>query len=174
MPAAVYRPYTVGQKFRFATRDAFGFYALAGVGVSAGFSQLTNTPSEWGQGSEGYARRYANSFGVNLSYQYFNAALASALHNDPRYFPSVDRSVKGRLRHAVAHAFLTRKDDGTEALAYGRWASAVGAGFLSNAWNPRSNNSAGDALQTAGTILAIDLAIKVGQEFVPFLRHLNP
>ncbi len=174
IPPPVYRPYTVAQKFKAATQDVFWPYALAGVGFSAGFSQLTNTPSEWGQGAEGYARRYANAFGVNLSYQYFSATLESALHEDPRYFPSGDRSTRARFHHAVAGVFLTRKDDGGSGFAYARWASAYGAGFLSNTWNPRSNNHASDALITGTTILGIDLAVKLGQEFVPFLRHLKP
>ena len=173
-PPLVYTPYTPAQKFKSATRNVIGPFALVGVGISAGYSQLVNTPSEWGQGSEGYAKRYANAFGVNLSYQYFSATLESALHEDPRYFPSIDRSAKGRLKHAIAHVFVTRKDDGSEGFAYARWASAFGAGFLSNSWNPKSNNSAGDAVETGAAILGIDLAVKVGQEFIPFLRHLNP
>ena len=168
IPAPFYKPYTVAQKFKSASRDTFGPFALLGVGVSAGFAQLTNTPSEWGQGAQGYGKRYGNAFGINLSYQYFSATLESVLHEDPRYFPSTDRSAKGRLKHAIAYTFLTRKDDGSSGVSYARWASAFGAGFLSNSWNPRSNSSAADAVQTAGAILGLNLAIKVGQEFVPF------
>jgi hypothetical protein len=173
-PPVVYTPWTVGQKFKAATRDTIGPFALAGVGVAAGYAQLANTPSEWGQGAVGYGRRYGNAFGVNLSYQYFNATLESVLHEDPRYFPSVDRSAKARIRHAVAQTFLTRKDDGTDGFAYGRWVGAFGAGFLSNTWNPRSNNHASDALETGGAIIGLNFALKLGQEFIPFLRHLNP
>ena len=173
-PPAIYKPYTVAQKFKFATTDSFGPVALVAVGVSAGFSQLTNTPSAWGQGAEGYGKRYGSAFGLNLSDEYFEAVLNSTLRQDPRYFPSKDRSAKGRFKHAVGYLFIARKDDGGTSFAYGRWGGALGAGFLANTWNPRSDSHVSDAFERAGFLLAADAGFHLAEEFIPFFRHLAP
>ncbi len=169
-----YKPFTVGQKFKADTKDTFGPIALIGVGISAGIDQFTNTPSAWGQGAAGYGRRYASDFGINAAHQYFGFALQTALHEDPRYFPSADRSVKGRLKSVVRQAFITRTDSGGETFAYARWASAFGAGLLSDTWMPQSDAHIHDGLAEGAYLLGINVGLNLAEEFIPFFRHLQP
>ncbi len=172
--ASAYKPYTVGQKFKADTHNVFGPIALIAVGVSAGFDQLTNTPSEWHQGAEGYGKRYASEFGDNAAHQYFGFVLQSALHEDPRYFPSADRSTKARIRSVIHQTFLAHKDSGGEEFAFARWGSAFGAGFLSDTWQPRSTSHVHDGLEEGGVLLGIDVGLNLAEEFIPFFRHLHP
>lgn len=169
-----YVPFTVGQKFKADTKDVFGPIALVAVGLSAGIDQFTNTPSEWGQGAAGYGRRYASDFGINMAHQYFGFVLQTALHEDPRYFPAADRSVKGRLKSVLRQAVITKKDGGGEGFAYSRWASAFGAGFLSDTWQPRSDAHFHDGLTEGAYLLGINVGLNLAEEFIPFFRHLQP
>src|SRR5690348_12340906 len=76
-------PLSVSRKFRVRVVQAFGIRGFLGSAVGAGIGQLTNTPSEWGQGGEGFADRYASGFGNNLNRQVFAFTLESILHEDP-------------------------------------------------------------------------------------------
>ena len=56
-----HEPLTVGQKFKqFALNSSSGS-ALLGSAFSAGINQATNSPSGYGQGGEGYAKRFGSS-----------------------------------------------------------------------------------------------------------------
>ena len=125
-------------------------------------------PVRVGSGRNGYADRFASSYGVGLSYQYMGFALYSAFHQDPRYFLAQDRSTGGRVRSAVKQLFVARQDNGSQAFAAGQWGSAIGAGMLANTWQPHSTASVGSGLRRSGYILATQFALDLGKEFFPF------
>ena len=163
-------PFTVGEKFHNRVVQGIGFRGIVGAAFGAAIGQGTNTPREWGQGAVGYADRFASGFGNNLSRQVFAFGIESALHEDPRYFPSTAKTKKARILNVVKQSYLTKKDDGSDSLAYGRIISAFGAAQLTNTWQPRSNNSFGDGIERAFIILGGDAGMACAQEFIPFLR----
>lgn len=173
-------PLTTREKFSYRVIQSFGLKGFLGSALSAGISQWDDSPHEWGQGAEGYGLRYGSSFGANLTRQTFSWGLESALHEDSRYFPSVDkRNKKQRLANALKQVFLTKKDDGTAGFAYARVASAFGAGQFVNVWQPKSNNSFSDGLERFVISLGGDAGYNLLQEFFPFarpiaLRHNKP
>lgn len=172
--APAYKPYTPAQKFKADSHNVFGPIALVVVGASAGIDQFSNTPSEWHQGAEGYAKRYASEFGDNAAHQYFGFALQTAFHEDPRYFPSVDRSAKARIKSVIRQTFLAHKDSGGEEFAFARWGSALGAGFLSDTWQPKSTGHFHNGLTESAVLFGADIGINLAEEFIPFFRHLHP
>jgi hypothetical protein len=172
--APAYKPYTAGQKFKAASHNVFGPVALVAVGFSAGIDQLTDTPSEWRQGAEAYGKRYASEFGDNAAHQYFGFILQSAFHEDPRYFPSADRSTKARIKSVIRQTFLAHKDSGGEQFAFARWGSALGAGLLSDVWQPRSTGHLHNGLTEGGILFGADIGFDLAEEFIPFFRHLHP
>jgi hypothetical protein len=73
-------------------QTTFSGLALLGAATGAAFSQLLDSPTEWGQGSEGYGRRVASSYGatiINGTIQYGTSIL---FHEDNRYFRSTSSS----------------------------------------------------------------------------------
>jgi hypothetical protein len=90
--------YNTREKFIYDTKNVFGPVPLILNAIGAGIGQSLNSPSQWGQGAEGYADRFASSFGTNMAHQYIGFGLESVLHEDPRYMLSKDHSAKGRLR----------------------------------------------------------------------------
>lgn len=161
---------TKGEKFGLRVTQQFTLRGLAGSAISAGISQWTNTPAEWGQGAEGYGDRYGSSFGSSLSRQVFAFGLDSALHEDPRYFPSTEKRFFPRLKNVLKQVLITKKDDGGATFAYSRVISAFGAGQLTNTWQPKSNNSVGDGLERGALIMLGDGGYFLLQEFFPFTR----
>src|SRR5512140_2721044 len=47
----------VNGKLRYHAERTFGPGSIAISGVKAGYSQMTDSPSEWGQGGAGYSKR---------------------------------------------------------------------------------------------------------------------
>jgi hypothetical protein len=161
---------SVGEKFTYHVAHSFGVGAFLGVGVSAGVSQATNTPSEWGQGGEGFARRVGSAFGVTLSRNAMGFVLDSALREDPRYFPSREKGFGRRLGNVLRQTFIARTDSGRDRFAFSRFGSAFAAGQLANAWEPRSNGHVEDGLVRGCISIGGDAALNFLEEFIPFLR----
>lgn len=163
-------PLTVKQKFNARIVQSFGLRGLGGAAIGAAIGQARNSPHEWGQGAEGFGRRYGSGFAGNLSRQTFAFALESALHEDPRYFPSTEKTKKARIGNALRQVIICKKDDGQPQFAYGRVFSAFGAAQFTNIWQPRSTGSVSDGFVRAVIGLGGDAAFNVMQEFLPFTR----
>jgi hypothetical protein len=163
-------PLTVGEKFKYRVVGSFGLRGLLGNFVGAAIGQAMNTPGEWGQGWRAYSERYASGLGGTLSRQVFAFTLESALHEDPRYFPSQEKTKGARLKHLLKSVIMTHTDSGGTQFAYARVVSAFGAGQLVNAWQPRSNGHVWDGIERAFIVLGVDAGYDLAQEFLPFTR----
>lgn len=165
------RQFTIGEKFQYRVLQQFGWQGLVGSAIASGITQGTNTPKEWGHGWGAYGKRYASSYGIAMTDQLVTFGLESALHEDPRYFPSSEKGFKARFGNVLRQALVVKKDDGHPTFAYARIGGAFASGFVANSWQPSSNNSAGDALIRGGLNLAGDAAFFCIQEFIPFTRN---
>ena len=163
-------PFTVRDKFGYRVVQTFGLRGFVSAAISAGFGQGLDSPKEWGGGVEGYADRYGSAFAGNLSRQTFAWMLESAFHEDPRYFPSEDKSMKLRALNALKQVIVCKNDDNRPSFAYARVFSDFGAGQLVNVWQPRSTGTVGDGFKRSFIGLGADAAYNLMQEFVPFTR----
>jgi hypothetical protein len=163
-------PFTVGEKFDYRIVQSFGLRGFAGAGFGAAIGQERDVPKEWGEGWGAYATRYAASLGTNLTRQFTAFGLESALHEDPRYFPSEEKGFRKRLKNVLLQTVVARTDSGKETFAWARMGSAFAAGEIANTWQPKSTSSVGDGLTRGCIILGGDLAYNFLQEFVPFVR----
>src|SRR5579862_3362599 len=57
---------TVGEKLRYDWAHMFGVENMIFAGIGASFDQARNRPSEWGQGWEPFAERYASHVGYYI------------------------------------------------------------------------------------------------------------
>jgi hypothetical protein len=162
--------FTLGQKFNYRVVQSLGTRGLVGSALGAAIGQAMNTPSEWGQGMEGFGKRYGSGFAGTLTRQSMEFGVEAILHQDPRYFPSEEKSFKARLKNVLLQSVVTRTDNGRYQFAYARVGSAFANGQLVNAWQPRSNNSFGDGVLRGLVSLGSDAGFNFLQEFVPFLR----
>lgn len=152
-------PLTAKQKFSLATRGTFDPVAMIGVGIAAGVEQATNAYAGYGQGAEGYSKRFAAKFVDGRSSDFLtHAVFPSLLHQDPRYYYQGSGSVKSRLIHAVSSAFVTRSDRGRTVPNYSFWLADISSGALSNLYYPKANRGA----HLVFTNTAVGLAGRVG------------
>src|SRR5579862_372742 len=66
-------------------KHTLGAAAAGRAAVGATVSQANNTPSEWGQGAAGFAKRFANSFAKHLLKKGIQYPVAKVFHEELSY-----------------------------------------------------------------------------------------
>jgi hypothetical protein len=111
LPDLTYVRPTQKTKIRNYIFDAFGPYPIVGAAIAAGINQEQNTPPEWKQGVEGYAKRFGSDFGIAAITTTTRYALAQAFREDTLYYRCECKGVFPRLGHAVISTLTARRGD---------------------------------------------------------------
>jgi hypothetical protein len=133
-------PLTVGQKFKVVARGSFDKIEYPWYGVISGISQAENSEPGYGQGFEGYAKRYGSAFADGTIENFMTSAiLPSLLHQDPRFFQSSEGGFRRRAGYAISRIFVTRTDSGRSQFNYSEiFGSALSAAISTNTYHPRA------------------------------------
>ncbi len=106
-------PLKAGQKFKVVARGAFDPFQFAWYGLLSGISQAENSEPGYGQGMEGYGKRYGAYFADGVIENFMvGAVFPSVLRQDPRYFQSGKGGFFKRTGYAVSRIAVTRSDSG--------------------------------------------------------------
>jgi len=135
-------PLSTGQKFELAWKSTTDPTTFVITGTIAGYEQARNNLCAYGQGTQGFAKRYGANYADSFSSIMIGSALLpSLLHQDPRYFVKGTGSFRSRAFHAMAFPFVARGDNGHTqpnfSFVLGTYASAE----LSNLYYPSSSQT---------------------------------
>jgi len=160
-------PLTAKQKFRLAWKSSSDPVTFLGVGVLAGVDQAGDRWSGYGQGAQGYAKRYGASYADVFSGTYIGGAiLPSLLRQDPRYFYKGTGGKRSRLLYAIGSSFICKGDNGRWQPNYSNVGGNLAAGAISNLYYPaRDRRGASLVFSTALTRLAETTMANIFQEF---------
>lgn len=89
--------------------DAFGPYPIAAAGVTAGINQWTNSPPEWGQGVEGFGKRFGSDYAIGAMGTTTRYGLAEAFREDTLYYRCECSGPFPRMRHAMISTLTGRR-----------------------------------------------------------------
>jgi hypothetical protein len=118
-PDRTYKRPTEKTKLHNYFFDAFGPYPIVGASIAAGINQADRTPPEWGQGAEGYGKRFASNFGIAIVSTTTRYGLAQAFHEDTLYYRCECKGFFPRLGHATISTFTARRgDDGHRVFSF--------------------------------------------------------
>jgi hypothetical protein len=142
------------------------------TGAGAGWGQLRDRPSQWGEGGQGYAKRFASGYAQHIVTATIMYGTSSALHEDDRYLRlGPGPSTKSRVRYALESSVLARHEDGTRHIAIAKLI-AVGAGAaISRAWQPHDSRTKMGAVASFGVTMGVSSGFDVLREFLPDLLH---
>jgi hypothetical protein len=167
-------PLTSRQKYHLAWKSSIDPVTILASGFFAGIEQAENSFSGFGQGSQGYAKRfganYADGFiGTMLG----GAVLPSLFKQDPRYFYKGTGTRRSRALYAIANAVICKGDNGHWQLDYSAVAASLASGGISNLYYPAANrNGLSLTFENAGLGFA---GAAIGNLFQEFLvRKLTP
>lgn len=167
-------PLTPKLKFQLAWKSVTSPMTFVGAGALAGIYQAADKYGGYGQGAEGYGKR----FGATYSHIFIgtfidSAVLPSLLKQDPRYFyKGTDYSKKSRLMYALGNAVICKGDNGKYQPNY----SAIVGSFITSSitytYTPESDRSTSLLFQSALIRIAEGSVAGLFQEFV--VKRLTP
>jgi hypothetical protein len=162
------------QKFELAWKSSVDPVTIAVSGAIAGVQQATDGFSGYGQGSQGYAKRFAASYADTFVGNMIGGAiLPSVLKQDPRYFYKGTGSIHSRVFYALANAVICKGDNGHWQPDYSGILGSAAAGGISNLYYPAKSRN-GVALTFENTLLGI-AGSGIGNIFQEFVvRKLTP
>ena len=167
-------PLNTKQKFKLAARMSVDPVTFGLIGAVAGIQQAQDSFSGYGQGAQGYGKRYGASYADIVSGTFIGSAiLPSILKQDPRYFYKGTGSTRSRILYAVANSVICKGDNGHWQANYSNILGNLAAGGISNFYYPAEDrNGAGLTFETGLIGIGTTAAANVLQEFV--IRKLTP
>ena len=161
-------PLTAKHKFGLAWKSASDPVTLIGVGVLAGIGQAGDRWGGYGQGAQGYAKRYGASYGNVFAATFIGGAIMpTVLKQDPRYFYKGSGSKRSRILYALASSVICKGDNGHWQPNYSNViGSFAGAGLQALYLPEKDRNGSGFVVSSALIRLGETSLAGVLQEFV--------
>ncbi len=170
----------VAGKWKVFTDETFSPLTLVSGAFNATISQAGDSDPRYGQGGGPWAQRFGASVADIGTQDFFgDFVLASAFHEDPRYFRRGPKySFWHRAGYAISRAIIIRKDSGGHSL---NWSNVIGTAMstgLSNAYYPPPSRTGGAMALNYSTSVAGaglgNLALEFGPDFRGWLRRHRP
>jgi hypothetical protein len=166
-------PLSTAQKYQLFFKSASDPWPFLLAGFGAGIDQAEDSFPEYGQGMQGYAKRfgaaYTDYFTGNLL---GNAVLASMMKEDPRYFQKGTGSYTSRFLWAATSTVWCKRDNATWGPNYANVLGNLMGAAVSNLYYPQADRTVGDTLSRGFTVTAQAI---IGSEVIEFwpdiVRH---
>ena len=166
-------PLTSKQKFELAGKTLWDPVTFGLTAAIAGLQQSDNELGGYGQGAQGYAKRYAASYADAVTGTLIGSAiLPSLLKQDPRYFYKGTGSKRSRVLYALANSVICKADNGHWQANYSGILGSLAAGGISNLYYPAHDRGAGLTFENTLIGIGATAAANALQEFV--VRKLTP
>jgi hypothetical protein len=137
-------PLNFRQKTKLAFRSTTDPAEFVLVGATAGVEQARDSFKGYGQGAEGYGKRFGAAYADVVVSRFLGAAVfPSIFRQDPRYFYRGSGSIAKRVGYAMSTAVIQKGNSGHFQPAYSRILGSVAAGAISNLYRPDSSRGAG-------------------------------
>jgi hypothetical protein len=161
-------PLTSKQKFELAWKTTLDPVTFVLTGAVAGIQQANNVFSGYGQGAQGYGKRYGADYADTVTNIFIGSAiLPSLLKQDPRYFYKGSGSTRSRFLYAIANSVICKGDNGRWQANYSNILGSLAAGGLSNIYFPaQDRHGAALTFENAAIEVGAAAAANLLQEFV--------
>jgi hypothetical protein len=165
-------PLSSRQKLRLTLKTLLDPTTFAVAGITAGIQQEKNSYYQYGQGTEGYAKRFWAAYGTAAQNLFITSVAAdSILHQDPRYFYSGQGTKAHRAWYAVESAFRAKGDNGKWQPPYAGVIGLVASAELSQAYYPGERTQYSLLGRSLMFHFAGLVALNLGEEFL--LKHVT-
>lgn len=130
-------PLSSGDKFHLFARSAFDPVSIVVVGLQAGLSQAQDEFPAYGQGAQGYGKRFGASLADEVSSGFWsNYFYPVLLKEDPRYFRLGEGGFGARLAYSFKQEFVCHTDKGGRSFNLSNVLGAFTSGAISNVYYP--------------------------------------
>ena len=155
-------------KFLLFLRNTSDPASFLSMGFNAAVDQAQNNDPSFGQGAAGYGKRFgANLAGLASGSFFGDFAYPTIFAEDPRYYPLAHGGSRRRLLHALGHAFIANRENGTHMVNASQWFSLTTVAVLSNTYHPDNRRGVAPAAQRVGYGAVEGMSFDVLREFWP-------
>lgn len=159
-------PLSPKQKFQLFFKSATDPWPFLLNGFVAGIGQAKDSNPDWGQGMQGYAKRFGSGYSDYFIGNFFgNALLPSLLHEDPRYFQKGTGSVGSRILWAAGGSVWCKRDKGGWGPNYANVAGNLIGTAIARVYYPPEDRNVQDTLMDGLTVTAEGA---IGSELIEF------
>ena len=162
-------PLSATEKFKLAIDQSIAPSRFLVAAAAAGIEQADNSWPGYGQGGEGYGKRFGAVLALNASDDMFGTFLLPAIaRHDPRYFIT-EGGFGRKVGHAIRRVLLTRTDSGGEALNWSGLLGTLGASGLANTYLPDAEQTTGKTFERFGIHVGVVTGSNIVKEFWPVI-----
>lgn len=156
------------QKLQLSVNDSLSLAAAGGALFGAGLGQARDNLHGYGQGAEGFGKRFGAAMATSASTQFFGTFLfASAFEQDPRFFVRENLSLRQSLLYGLRRTLITRTDHGQETLNTSGLLGPLAAQGLANSYLPDEERATARTMQRYGTYLALRTGVNLAKQYWP-------
>jgi hypothetical protein len=166
-------PLTAKQKLELAWKASIDPVTFGLTGVVAGVEQAQDSFSGYGQGAEGYAKRFGAAYADTATSTLIGSAILPALlKQDPRYFYKGSGSTRSRILYAIANSVICKGDNQRWQPNYSAILGGLASGAISNLYYPSKDRGAALVFENTAIGTGTTAILNLFQEFV--VRKLTP
>lgn len=135
-------PLNAAQKFKLGWKTILDPTTILSSAIAAGIEQARNSYHEFGQGMEGYGKRFGAQYADAVNGVIIGGVIMQTVfHQDPRYFYKGTGSFRSRALYAMATAFVRKGDNGRWQPDYSDVLGSLAAGEISTLYYPASSRT---------------------------------
>jgi hypothetical protein len=142
------------------------------IGAMALIGQARNSDPSYGQGLQGYAKRFGTFYAdTGIGTLMTTSVFPTLLHQDPRYFQLGKGGAWHRVIYSVSQILVTRSDSGEGQFNYSEIVGNAVAAGISNVYHPPDQRTLGHTVSVWGTDVMLNALCNVAKEFWPDIRR---
>jgi hypothetical protein len=135
-------PLNAAQKFQLGWKTILDPTTILSGAIAAGIEQARNSYHKFGQGMEGYGKRFGAGYADAVNGIIIGGVIMQTVfHQDPRYFYKGTGSFGSRALYAIATAFVRKGDNGRWQPDYSDVLGSLAAGEISTLYYPASSRT---------------------------------
>ncbi len=165
-------PLSPEQKLKLSVNNSVSLSAFVASNLSAGVNEVHDAPAAYGEGVGSYGKRLGAAMARRASSQFLGTfLLASALHEDPRFFVRNDLGFGGSVKYALRRVFVTRSDSGDPVFNWSGLLGMAGAEGLANAYYPGNYRSVANTFSRFGFDMLGNAGGNLLRQYWPRINH---
>jgi hypothetical protein len=170
---SAYVPLSRECKFKLFLHQTYSPYTFASVAYEATWAQAMAQWPQYGGGMQGWGKRLGATLADTESRRFIQGyLLSSEFHEDPRYFPSSQKTILRRAWYAATRVLITRADSGQNELNRSELLGALSTSSLQNLYYPSEYRTLHSTISRYAGALSSDATSDILKEFTPDLKRL--
>lgn len=156
-------------KLQLAWKSATDPLTIVGIAMFAGLDQAGDRWGAYGQGAEGYAKRFGATYANVFSATFIGSGvMATVLKQDPRYFYKGTGTMRSRWLRALSSSVLCKGDSGNWQPNYSNLIGSFAGAGIEYAYIPANDRRGASGFVVSNALLRLGETSLAGvfQEFV--------